>query len=148
MSAAKIFIRRTLISHTDAPVIIIRLSVGLIFLSEGIQKFLFPESVGAGRFAKIGLPMADALGPFVGSFEIVCGFLILVGFLTRIAAIPLIIVMMTALSTTKLPILLNDGFWKMAHSSRTDFSMLLSLIFLLIVGSGYASLDKIVWKKE
>ena len=135
-------------SVTDAPVIIIRLSVGAIFLSEGIQKFLFSESVGAGRFAKIGLPSPEVLAPFVGSVEILCGFLILMGFVTRVAALPLVIVMLTAIASTKIPILLESGFWKMAHGARTDYSMLLSLIFLLMVGSGRHSLDHKLWGRR
>lgn len=135
-------------SVTDAPVVIIRLSIGAIFLSEGIQKFLFSESVGAGRFAKIGLPSPEVLAPFVGSFEILCGFLILIGFVTRVAALPLVIVMLTAIASTKIPILLESGFWKMAHDARTDYSMLLSLIFLLMVGSGRYSLDHKLWGRR
>lgn len=55
---------------------LIRLMVGGIFLSEGIQKFLYPEELGAGRFGKIGLPELELLGPFVGGVETVCGALV------------------------------------------------------------------------
>lgn len=130
-------------SEAPKPVILIRAMVGAVFLSEGIQKFLYPESVGAGRFAKIGLPSPEFLASFVGTFEIMCGTLILVGLLTRLAVIPTITIMIVAISTTKIPILLNDGFWKMAHEARTDYSMLLGSIFLLIVGAGPWSLDAI-----
>ena len=63
------------IVHTNAPapVILIRLMVGAVFLSEGVQKFLFPDQLGVGRFLKIGLPVPELLGPFVGTCEIVCG---------------------------------------------------------------------------
>jgi uncharacterized membrane protein YphA (DoxX/SURF4 family) len=115
--------------------------VGAVFVSEGIQKFLFPAEVGAGRFAKIGIPSPDFVAPFVGCFEIACGTLVLLGLLTRLAVIPLIIVMLTAIATTKIPILMNDGFWRMAHEGRTDWSMLLGLSFLLIVGAGRLSVD-------
>jgi putative oxidoreductase len=137
-----------------ASTILIRLIVGAVFLSEGIQKFLFPAETGVGRFAKIGIPSADVMGPFVGVVEIVCGTLILVGFLTRLAAIPLIINMLVAILSTKIPILIGHGFWGfslravpyggfwgMAHETRTDFAMLLGSIFLLIVGAGAWSLD-------
>lgn len=122
-------------------IILIRCSVGLIFLSEGIQKFLFPASIGAGRFLKIGIPFPEFAAPFAGSFEIVCGLLVLVGLWTRFAVIPLIVIISTAICTTKVPILIKQGFWNMAHEARTDFSMLLSLIFLLIVGAGTWSAD-------
>lgn len=121
--------------------IIIRLIVGAVFLSEGIQKFLFPAIRGAGRFEKIGLPSPEFLGGFVGTFEILCGALILMGLLTRLASIPLIIIMLVAIATTKADVLANDGFWEMMHGSRTDWSMLLGSIFLLIKGGGYWSLD-------
>ena len=129
--------------RSDAPagVILIRLMVGAVFLSEGIQKFLFSDQLGAGRFLKIGLPMPELLGPFVGTFEIVCGSLVLLGLMTRLAVMPLLIIMAVALATTKWPMLGEQGFWYMAHESRTDWSMSLGSLFLLIAGAGRWSLD-------
>lgn len=123
-------------------VILVRLMVGSIFLSEGIQKFLFPGIRGAGRFIKIGLPAPEFLSYFVASFEVVCGVLVLVGLLTSFAAIPLILIMLVAISTTKISVLLNEGFWIMAHAARTDFAMFLGSLFLLLSGGGKWSLDK------
>ena len=147
-------LRRLMTTTAAASVILIRIAVGCIFLSEGIQKFLFPNELGVGRFVKIGIPAPEVMGPFVGIIEIVCGSLIILGLLTRLAAIPLIIDMCVALISTKLPILLGHGlwrfslsklasygFWSMAHEGRTDFAMLLGSIFLLIVGAGAWSLD-------
>lgn len=122
-------------------VILIRLMVGAVFLSEGIQKFLFAEQLGAGRFARIGLPNPEILGPFVGVTEIFCGALVLLGLLTRAAAVPLIAIMTVAIASTKVPILLDRGFWAMAHEARTDYAMLLGALFLLINGGGPWSLD-------
>lgn len=124
--------------------IIIRLIVGAVFLSEGIQKFLFPELRGAGRFEKIGLPSPDFLGSFVGFFEILCGILLIAGLLTRLASIPLIIIMLVAFATTKAEVFANDGFWELLHGSRTDWAMLLGSVFLLIKGAGHWSIDKII----
>jgi putative oxidoreductase len=131
------------IISTSAPgvVILIRLVVSAIFLSEGIQKFLFPADLGVGRFAKIGIPSPAFTAPFVGVCEIVGGALILVGLVTRLAAIPLIVDMLVAISTTKIPILLKSGLWAMAHEARVDYAMLLSALFLLIVGAGAWSID-------
>src|SRR5690606_12751032 len=112
-----------------------------VFLSEGIQKFIHPAEVGAGRFARIGLPSPEVLAPLVGSFEIVCGVLVLFGIFTRLAVVPLLAIMATALVTTKVPILLQSGFWKMAHDSRTDFAMTLGSLFLLLVWAGRISWD-------
>jgi putative oxidoreductase len=132
---------KLIITKDDPSIILIRLMVGFVFLSEGIQKFIFPEIWGAGRFEKIGLPEAEFLGSFVGTFEIICGGLILFGVLTRVAAIPLIIIMLVAFSTTKAQVFLEKGFWEMMHGSRTDWSKLLGSIFLLIRGGGKWSVD-------
>ena len=121
--------------------LIIRIVVGLIFLSEGIQKFLFPELLGTGRFLKIGFSNPAFWAYFTGVFEIICSLFILAGLLSRIFSIPLIIIMVTAFITTKWPILIGKGFWPMAHEYRTDFAMTLLLIYLLIYGSGKWSVD-------
>jgi uncharacterized membrane protein YphA (DoxX/SURF4 family) len=84
-------------------VILIRLLVGLVFFEEGIQKFLFPAVMGAGRFARIGIPAPDVMGPFVGVVEIVCGAMLVLGLLTRLAAIPLLVDIAVAILSTKLP---------------------------------------------
>lgn len=137
------------IIHSDnsKTTIIIRLMVGAVFLSEGIQKFLFPAIRGAGRFDKLGLPSPDFLGSFVGAFEIVCGAMILLGLLTRLASIPTLIIMLVAIATTKSEVLANDGFWAMMHGSRTDWAMLLGSFFLILKGSGRFSLDWLILKR-
>ena len=148
---------------TTAPAssILIRLLVGLVFVPEGIQKLIFPDILGAGRFANIGIPYPEVMGPFVGIVEIVCGALIIAGFLTRLAAIPLIIVMIVALLSTKAPILLGQDFWifhlpeasrygswSMMHEARTDFCMLLASLYLLIAGAGAWSIDALISRKR
>lgn len=122
--------------------VLIRLMVGMVFLSEGIQKFLFPAKVGVGRFEKIGFPFSEVLAPVVASFEILCGSLVLIGLATRAATVPLIVIMLVALTTTKSVILFDNGFWEMMHASRTDWAMLLGSLFLFIRGGGRWSIDK------
>lgn len=128
-------------STAPAATVLIRAMVGGVFVSEGIQKFLLASEVGAGRFAKIGLPAPEVLAPFVGSVEILCGTLVLLGAWTRFAVLPLLAIMAVALVTTKLPILQQSGFWKMAHDARTDFSMTLGSLFLFVAGAGPWSWD-------
>ena len=131
------------ILRADGPpaVLLVRLLVGGVFLSEGIQKFLFPDVLGVGRFTKIGIPAPGLLAPFVGIVEIGCGTLLILGLATRLAAIPLIIDMLVALATTKVPILLKSGFWATAHEARADYCMLLGSLFLVLVGAGPLSVD-------
>jgi putative oxidoreductase len=100
-----------------------------------------------GRFAKIGIPAPEVMAPFVGVCEIVCGLIFILGLFTRLAAITMTINMFVAISTTKVPILLHDGFWKMAHEARTDYAMLLGSVFLLMVGAGSWSFDARISRK-
>ena len=139
---------KTLILDTvsDNRALLPRLIVGLVFVSEGIQKYLFPELVGTGRFEKIGFEDPAFWAYFAGTFEIICGFLLLLGLLTRLTAIPLFIIMLTAFVTTKWPILVDKGFWAMAHEYRTDFAMTLLLVYLFIYGAGKWSVDSIIYK--
>ena len=128
----------------DKKIIIARLIVGLVFLTEGIQKYLFPDLLGPGRFLKVGFSNPDFWAYFTGTFEIVCGTLVIIGLLTRVASIPLFIVMIVAFITTKWPLLIGKGFWVMAHEYRTDFAMTLLLIFLFISGGGKWSVDSVL----
>lgn len=144
-TARKKDLRRIVAADGPAAIIFVRLLIGGVFLSEGIQKFLYPDALGVGRFVKIGIPAPAAMAPFVGVVEIGCGLLLIVGLLTRLAAIPLVVDMLVAIATTKIPLLVKSGFWAMAHEARTDYAMLLGCIFLLLVGSGRLSLDARVW---
>lgn len=135
--------------------ILIRLSVGAVFASEGIQKFLFPGELAEGRFATIGIPAPGFFGPVAAVAETVCGVLLLAGLLTRVAAVPMVVDMVLALALTKVPILWGGsadkpkahGFWEMAHEARTDWAMLLGLVFLLVVGPGRWSLDAVLARR-
>ena len=127
--------------RTAKALLLIRILVGWVFVSEGVQKFLFPGQLGAGRFEMIGIPAPQVMAPFVGVVEIVCGALLLAGLLTRLATIPLLVDMAVAIATTKIPMLVKSGMWAMLHEARVDFSMVLGLVFLLITGPGTLSLD-------
>jgi len=135
------FLTRVTFPSAPASTLLVRLGVGGVFLSEGVQKFLFPVALGVGRFTKIGFPIPTVTAPFVGLVEILCGLLLLLGLMTQPAAVPLIIDMLVAVTTTKIPIFVKSGFWTMAHETRTDYSMILGASFLLIVGSGSVSVD-------
>lgn len=130
--------------------LVVRLLVGLVFLPEGLKKFLFPEQWGAGRFARIGFPAPETLSHLVGAVEITCAVLLVLGLLTRLAAVPLVGVMLVALATTKVPLLWRAttvssrvGFWSMQAEARTDYAMLMGAVFLLLAGPGALSLDAV-----
>lgn len=140
-------IRRLAVSTAPSATVLLRAVVGAVFVLEGLLKFLNPQELGVGRFIKIGIPFPAFFAPFDGVFEIGCGILLLVGLMTRLGAIPMIINMIVAITSTKIPLLVHDGFWKAAHEARLDFSMLLGCIFLLLVGAGPVSLDSLLVKE-
>lgn len=117
-------------------VILIRILVGWVFVSEGIQKFLFPAALGWGRFARIGIPYPHIAAPLVGAVEILCGAMVIFGVWMREACVLLLIVIGVAIWTTKVPMLRHPGVWAMLHEARADFSMVFGLLFLLTVGKG------------
>src|SRR5881397_919446 len=141
--------RPLLATEAPASTVLIRIVVGGVFFTEGIQKFLYTADLGAGRFAKVGIPMPEIMGLFVGGVEVLCGALVIVGLLTRLASILLLVDISVAIVSTKIPILLGYGFWgfsltklprygflSMMHEARTDFAMWFGLLFLIIVGAG------------
>jgi uncharacterized membrane protein YphA (DoxX/SURF4 family) len=146
---------KTLCKPTGASAnVLIRLVVGAVFLNEGILKFLYPAAQAAGRFAHIGIPFPEFFGPFVAAVETVCGAMVIVGLLTRPAAMLLFIDISVAIVTTKIPVLLGHGylgfslmqldhygFLSMMHEARTDFAMWFGLLFLLVAGPGRWSMD-------
>ncbi|HYL14608.1 MAG TPA: DoxX family protein [Terriglobales bacterium] len=129
------------VNRAKKAILLIRILVGWVFLSEGIQKFLFPEALGVGRFTKIGIPLPQLMAPFIGVTEIICGGLLLAGLFTRLACVPLLIDICVALYSTKIVTFMKNGFWGTLHEARTDVSMLLGLVFLLVVGGGTLALD-------
>ena len=127
------------------PMILIRVVVGLVFLTEGILKLVRHEELGWGRFDAIGLPYPQTLAPLVGGTEIVAGAAVLLNIFAGDAAILLLAVIVTALVTTKLPILLGRplgpfalaklphyGWLSFLHEARLDFSMLFASLAILI----------------
>jgi putative oxidoreductase len=152
---------KRIISTSDlSAIILIRLLVGAVFLSEGLQKFIFPDSLGTGRFIHIGFPHPAFYAGLSGSFEILCGILILAGLFTRPAAFIMLINISVAIVVTKIPILLgysfgpfnlrelkSYGFWPLAHEIRTDFAMFTGSLFLLLAGAGRWSVDRYFTRK-
>jgi uncharacterized membrane protein YphA (DoxX/SURF4 family) len=146
----------------DAPraTILIRCMAGGVFLWEGVMKFVFPASQGVGRFTRIGIPAPAAMADFVGAVEIACGALLIAGFLTRLAAVPLIVDMLVAIATTKVPLGLGtsplppppvepkSGFWAVLHEIRSDDAQLLCCTFLLLAGPGAWALDALLARRR
>jgi putative oxidoreductase len=140
--------------------LLIRLMAGGVFLWEGVMKFVFPTTLGAGRFLKLGIPVPEIMAPFVGVMEIVGGILFVLGLCTRLAALPLLIDIVVAIASTKIPLLLGTsplplppvppqvGFWAVLHEIRSDDAQLLCSLFLLLVGAGPWALDALLARRR
>ena len=141
-------------TDSEKLVTMFRLLVGFVFFAEGVQKFLYPDLRGPGRFEGMGYPAPDFFGYFVGGAEIVFGLLLLVGLVTRFASLGTFTIMVVAILTTKIPIVFGTdilifnvrdldyyGFWAFAHESRNDLAMLFSSFYLMCKGGGAASID-------
>jgi len=134
------------LAFTTAPpsILLVRAVVGAVFLLEGTLKFVDPQGFGAARFMKIGIPFAAFMAPFDGVFEIACGLGLAAGLLTRLSAVPMIVNMLVAIASTKVPLLVHEGFFKAAHEARLDFTMLFGCVFMLLAGGGPLSLDALL----
>jgi uncharacterized membrane protein YphA (DoxX/SURF4 family) len=119
----------------------LRSFLGFLHLEGITERSLVCAVPSVARRRLVGLPEPLIVAPFVGVVEIAFGAFILLGFLTRLSAVPLLMDISVAIATTKVPMLLDKGFWAAAHEARTDVSMLLGLIFLLTVGAGPWSVD-------
>ena len=136
-------------AQSGGAIILIRLYLGLIFIIEGVLKYTRPESLGSGRFAKVGIEYPQLLANLDGMFEIGCGILIVAGLFTRFAVLPMIVDMIGALTTTKFPLLWGTaalypgehGLWDFLHESRLEWAMLCGSLYLLRAGAGRLSLD-------
>ncbi|HKV22251.1 MAG TPA: DoxX family protein [Mycobacterium sp.] len=149
MSQRDISLGQLTATRASRAVVLIRFYVGLIFVGEGLLKFLRPEALGSGRFEKAGIPAGALFANLDGAFEIMCGVMILAGLLVRIATLPMIVDMIGALTITKVPLLWGGaplypkegGVWDFFHEGRLEIAMLCGSVFLLIVGAGGLSFD-------
>ncbi len=152
------YLARPSIGQPTGATLLVRLAVGSVFVASGIVKFLF-DNQGAGRFAKIGLPHAATLATFIGTTEVLCGTLVILGLFVRLASLPLVADMLVAIGTTKLPLLFGVGpepvaappkigFWAFAYQARLDLTMLLACAFLVVVGAGLFSLDALLSRRR
>jgi putative oxidoreductase len=122
---------------------ILRLVLGATFIMHGGQKlFVYGFAGVTGAFAGMGIPMPGLLGPFVALVEFFGGIAIVLGLLTRLAALGVGATMLVAILTVHL----KAGFF---NPTGVEFplSLLASAITLVITGAGAFSLDALLDKR-
>ncbi|MBN2667234.1 MAG: DoxX family protein [Bacteroidales bacterium] len=141
MKQASGILTRIVNTTDDSKLVFVRMIVGVIFVSEGIQKYLIVSLLGPSYFQDIGFGHAMFWSYFTGTFELLCGLLVIAGLFTRLATIPLLTIMIIAYFTAKLPVLIDKGFLSFAQVYRIDYALTILIVMLLIYGGGRWSAD-------
>jgi putative oxidoreductase len=118
-----------------------RLTVGVLFVSTGWGKVHNIEKV-AGYFHELGIPAPGFNAVLAGYSELICGALLVIGLLTRLATIPLIITMIVALLTAKRGDVHNlpDLF------GLVEWTYIPILLLIAVFGPGLVSVDAFVFR--
>jgi putative oxidoreductase len=97
-------IRRVVLAVADRlsflPPTLARIAIGVVFAGTGWGKLQHLDKITT-FFAELGIPAPGFNAVLASSAELVCGVLILIGLFTRLAAVPLIVVMLVAIVTAK-----------------------------------------------
>ncbi|HKC26166.1 MAG TPA: DoxX family protein [Thermoanaerobaculia bacterium] len=117
-----------------------RLCVGWLFMTNGWAKLHNLDQI-TEYFRSLGIPAPEFQAPFASATEFTCGTLILVGLFTRLAAVPLIVVMTVAIATAKKADLdsVSDLY------GIAEYLYILLLVYLGVGGAGPLSLDRLLW---
>lgn len=121
----------------------LRLSLGAVFLGTGWGKLHNLEQV-TNFFTQLGIPFPAMNAALVSGVELVGGTLILLGLLTRFAALPLVAVMVVAILTAKRPEI--DGIRSLL--AFDEFTYLAGFLWLFVAGAGKASLDALLFRRK
>jgi len=123
-------------------VAVLRVVVGIVFLAHGGQK-LFVWGIGnvAGSFGQMGIPLPMLAAIVVTLVEFLGGLALLLGLFARWAAIPLAIEMLVA----TLVVHLRGGFFA-PEGVEFTLTLLAANVALALLGSGEASLDRLLGK--
>ena len=119
----------------------VRLITGIIILAHGWQKLteMGPGNFGGQMLAGLGVPLPMFMGYVVTFTEIIGGLLLIVGFLSRLAALLLTINLVVAILLVKV----NVGF--LSGSSGTgaelDLALIAGFLVILFAGPGSLSVD-------
>jgi putative oxidoreductase len=116
--------------------LLLRVGVSAVFIFEGGRKFVDPQLHGIGRFDAMGFPFPGFFAPLVGGFEVACALLLLVGLGVRVAAFPLVSILLAAMA-----VLLLQG----PEPVFLELALLAACLVLLRTGGGALSLDRRIW---
>lgn len=131
-------------SRIDTALLLLRVVVGIIMIVHGAQKlFVFGFAGVSHSFAQMGIPAAAFMGPFIALVEFFAGIAVVLGLLTRLAALGLACDMAGAI----LFVHLKNGFFG-PMGFEYPLTLLVAFLTLLIAGAGAMSVDAIIGRRR
>ena len=122
------------------PILLVRLSVGLLFFESGRGKlFVKLEELGE-FFVKLGIPFPHFNAVFVSSVEFVGGICLILGLATRIFSAQLTVVMLVAILTSEIKKVSTLGDFLYLP----EVSLLIIFVWLVFSGPGKISIDHLL----
>ncbi|MBW3619495.1 MAG: DoxX family protein [Actinobacteria bacterium] len=128
-----------------APVapVILRLVVGSVMALHGWQKLteMGPAMFGEGMVAELGIPAPVLVGWAITLVELIGGSFLVLGFLTRISAVAVTVVLLGATILVKPDLGLIAPMGSMLPGAELDLSLIAGALGVLFLGPGRPSLD-------
>jgi putative oxidoreductase len=121
------------------PPLLARIAVGVVFIGTGWGKLHNLDKI-TSFFAELGIPAPGFNAVLASTAELVCGALLLVGLFTRLAAVPLVVVMIVAIVAAKRGDI--NGLSDLLGFVETLYIVLLA--WLATAGPGAISLDRVL----
>ncbi|HJU69514.1 MAG TPA: DoxX family protein [Gemmatimonadaceae bacterium] len=123
---------------------LVRIIVGVIFIAHGYMKFFVMGIPGTtGFFAQVGVPAASLMAPFVATLEVAGGIALVLGLLTRLAALGLAINMLVAIFLVRL----EGGFFA-PNGAEFEILLCIACVALVIAGAGAFSADEAIARRR
>lgn len=129
----------------DTALLLLRVILGAVFIAHGLEKFIVSGIDGTARqFSAWGIPQPRLFAWFAGLGEVIGGAMLIIGLLTTLAAGVLAIEMIAAIVMVHVP----NGFFVAEGGMEYALVLFISLLMIVVFGSGRVSLDEVFSRAE
>ncbi|HEX6535257.1 MAG TPA: DoxX family protein [Gemmatimonadaceae bacterium] len=131
-------------SRVQLGIALLRLVLGVVFLAHGIQKlFVFGHGGVTAAFAQMGVPSPELMATLATAIELLCGIALIVGIVTRYAAVLLAIEMFLAIVFVKA----RGGFF-LPNGAEYELTLCIALVALVLTGPGALALEHALTRRD